>query len=122
LLASAKKIWQATAKTWGSRKPSSKGARKVGSHAHVAVEQHHDVVPGGANTRIGTTAEAQIARQCDELDLRERGPDEIGAAVGRAVVDHHDFVIGIAGQGFDHRGQVLLQQVLSVPVGDDDGG
>src|ERR1019366_5028175 len=34
-------------------------SEKAGVHAHVAVEQHHDFVPGGANTRIGTTAEAQ---------------------------------------------------------------
>ncbi len=97
-------------------------SEKAGGHAHVVVEQHHDAVPGGANTRIGTTAEAQIARQREERDLRERGSDEIGAAVGGAVVDYHDFVFGIAGQGFDHRGEVLLQQVFSVPVGDYDGG
>src|ERR1019366_9874291 len=56
-------------------------SQKAGVHAHVVVEQHHDFVPGGANTRIGTTAEAQVARKREERDLRERGPDEVGAAV-----------------------------------------
>ncbi len=57
---SLKKIWQETAKTAGSAKPSSSGARKSGVHAHVVIEQNHDVVPGGAEARVRAAAEAEV--------------------------------------------------------------
>ena len=119
---SLKKIWQETAKTSGSPKPSSSGARKPGVHPHVAVQQHHDIVPGGAKARVRAAAETQVRGQGQQFHLRKRGAHEIGAAIGRAVVHHDDFVFRIAGQGGGDRGQVLLQQVPAVPVGDDHGG
>jgi len=67
-----------------------------------------------AKARIGTAAEAQIARQCEQRDVRERGPDEF-ALPSWSRFDYHDFVIGIAGQGFDTPREVLLQQGFSVP-------
>ena len=60
LSGSLKKIWQETANTSGSRKPSSSGARKSGVHPHVAVQQHHDVVLRRAEAGIRAAAEAQI--------------------------------------------------------------
>ncbi len=51
LRGSLKKIWQETAKTFSSVKPSSSGCRKSGVHPHVAVQQHDDVVLRRAETR-----------------------------------------------------------------------
>ena len=37
--------------------------QEIGGHAHVAVQQHDDVVLGGAEAGVGAAAEAQILRQ-----------------------------------------------------------
>ncbi len=91
-------------------------------HPHVAVQQHHDIVPGGAKARVRAAAETQVRGQGEEFHLWKRGADEIGAAIGAAVVHHDDLVFRIAGSGGGDRGQVLFQQLPAVPVGDDDGG
>ena len=45
---SLKNIWQETAKTSSSVKPSSRGCKEAGLDAHIAVEKHDDVVLRGA--------------------------------------------------------------------------
>ena len=56
---SEKKIWQETEKTFSSVKPSSSGCRKSGFDAHVAIEQHDDIVARRSESRVRAAAETQ---------------------------------------------------------------
>ncbi len=93
--------------------------QEIAFHPHVAVEQHHDVVLGGSKSGVGAASEAQVVRQREHLYLRKTLPDELSAAVLGAVVHHDDFVRMLILGGGDHRGQILLDQIPAVPVGND---
>ena len=74
-----------------------------------------------AKTRVRAAAETQILRQRQHFHAAEMSrASELGAAVGRPVVDDHDLVFRIARQRGFNRGQILFQQVAAVPVGDHD--
>ena len=90
LLGSLKKIWQETAKTFAIGEAFEQRREEVGRHAHVAVEQHDDVVPGCAEAGVRAAAEAEIRGQRQHLHRGKCLAHELGAAVGRAVVDHDD--------------------------------
>jgi hypothetical protein len=94
--------------------------QEIGRHPHIAVQQHHDAIPGGANAGVGAAAKAQVLGERQQPHLRKPLGHEGRAAVGGTIVHHHDFVPGVAGQRGNHRRQVLLQQVFAVPVGDHD--
>ena len=55
-------------------------------------------VSGGAEAGVRAAAEAEVAGQRQQLDLREMRAHELRAAIGGSVVDHDDFVAGIARQ------------------------
>src|ERR1039457_2658305 len=44
------------------------GRQEIGSHAHVAIQQDDDIVPGGAEAGVGATAEAQVLWQGENGD------------------------------------------------------
>ena len=98
------------------------GSEEIRGHAHIAVEQNHDVIGGGAESGIGAAAETEILFEAYKSYLGEVGAYEFGAAIGGAIIHHHDFVSRIAGQGGDDGGQVLREQIATVPVGNDHAG
>jgi hypothetical protein len=123
LAGSGKKIWQETAKTSGSVKPSRSGWRKSGSDAHVAVEQDDDVVFRGLEAGIRAAAEAQVFRQGDAGGLRGSAARTNSALP--SVEPLSTTMISLPGwpaHGLDERREVLLEQVAAIPVGDDDRG
>jgi len=93
--------------------------QKIRRHPHIAVQQHHDIVLRRAKAGVGAAPESQVARQRLQVHLREVGAQVLRAAIGGAVVHHHDFVLHVAGQRRDHARQVLLQQVAPVPIWND---
>ena len=95
--------------------------QEIGSHPHVAVQQHHDVVLRGAEAGIGAAAEAQVLRQRQHRHIGKRRPQKIGAAIRGAVVHHQDLVGGVAGERRTNAGNVFRQQVFPVPVGNHHG-
>ena len=99
-----------------------KRRQKIRGHAHVAVQQDDDAVLRGAEARVRSAAEAEILFQRDQLHLGKSPADELGAAVGRSVIDDDDFVGGVCGESFDYRWQILFEQVSAVPIGDHRGG
>ena len=73
--------------------------QEIRRHPHVAVQQHHDVVPGGAEPGVRSAAEAQVLRQRQHLDTAGNArAHEIRAAIRRAVIHHDDLVVRVAGQ------------------------
>ena len=50
--------------------------KEIGGHAHVAVEQHDDVVFGGAEAGVRAAAEAEILVERDQFHLRESSADD----------------------------------------------
>ena len=86
--------------------------------AHVAVEQHDDVVPGGAEAGVRAAAEAQVRRQRDHANIREMRSYELRASVGGGVVDNDDLVAGMMRHRLDDGRQILLEQIAAVPVRD----
>ena len=71
--------------------PVQQWCEKIALHSHVAVEQHDDVVPRGAEACVRSAAEAEILFERDHANLRKGLAEKLGAAVGRSVVDHDDF-------------------------------
>ena len=65
---------------------------------------------------VGPSAEAEILRQNNQLDMRKGSANKIGAAVGRAVIHNNDFVCGVSGKGFDYRRKIFFEKTLAVPV------
>ena len=96
--------------------------QEIGSHPHVAVQQHHDVVLRGAEAGIRSAAEAQVLRQREHRHIGKRCPQKIGAAIRGAVVHHQDLVGRVAGERRANAGNVFGQKVFPVPVGDHHGG
>ena len=60
---SLKKIWQETAKTSGSRNPSSRGARNPWSTRMSLFSSDHDVVLRRAKAGVRSTTEAEVLRK-----------------------------------------------------------
>ena len=120
---SLKKIWQETAKTFSSVKAVEQRREEIRLHAHVAVEQHDDVVLRGAKAGVRSAAEAEIAIERQHADVREsaRAANSALPSVG-AVVDDDDLVVGIAAKRFDDGRQILCEQIAAVPVGNHDAG
>src|ERR1035438_9628982 len=96
--------------------------QEIRRHLHIAVQQHDDVVPGGAESGIRAAAKTEIPLERQHLHVRKRPPHELGAAIRRPIVDHDDLVFRIVGQGGDYRREVALEEVAPVPVGDYYGG
>ena len=113
----AKKIWQETANTRSSRKPSSRAA---GNPARPACRC--STTPrcrfSRRGIRLRSAAEAQIAVERQQFHLRKRLAHEFGAAIGRTVIDYDNLVDPDCREGRDHRRQVPLQQIPAVPIGD----
>jgi len=120
LFGSAKKIWQATEKTWGSRKPSSKGARKPGSTRMSLLSSTTMSFRAARKPALEPPPKPRLRGSASSVTCGNAARTNSALPSVEPLLDYHDFVIGIAGQGFDHRGEVLLQQGFSVPVGDDD--
>ena len=78
-----------------------KRRQKIGGHAHVAIQQHHDAVFRRAEAGVGASTEAQVLFEGKQLYLGEGCADEIRAlpSVG-PVIDDDDFVGSVAGESF----------------------
>ena len=71
--------------------------KKVGFHAHVAVQQDHDVIFRRAKAGIRSAAESKVAIESQHAHGREVFAQELRAAVFRAVIHDDNFVVRIAG-------------------------
>src|SRR5579871_4918405 len=85
------------------------GLEEIRFDAHVAIEQNDDIVAGGAEPSVRSTAEAEIVFQRDHANLRESLANEVGAAIGRTIVDHDDFASGDALRGGDYGRQIFFE-------------
>ncbi len=88
---------------------------------HVVVQQDDDVVARRPDAGVRAAAEAQVLLESQKPDAGEAFADELRAAVAGAVVHDDDLAARDALGGRHYRGQVFLEQVLAVPVRDDDG-
>src|ERR1022692_3409984 len=113
LAGSVKKIWPATANTSASLKPSSRGARKSGATRMSLFSSTTISFLGAANAGFAAPAKPRVLRQGENRDVGELLPQEIRAAVARAVVHHQDLVGRIPSQRHADAGKVLGQQVFS---------
>ncbi len=59
--------------------------------------------------------ETKIRVESHELHAPESFVDELGAAVGGAIVDHHDFVGRVRGERPLDVGKILGQRVAAIP-------
>src|SRR5579871_4007184 len=85
------------------RERSEKWREKIRLDAHVAIEQHNDVVLRRAKAFVGAASETEIPLERQHADLRKVRPQEIRAAIVGAVIDDYDLVAAVAGHRFDHR-------------------
>ena len=97
--------------------------QKIGRHAHVAVQQHDDVVLGGAEAGIGAAAEAQILGQREHRDVREMWRAGNRRCHRWSRCPPRGFRCrGLPASAVQMLGDVLREQVSAVPVGDHHGG
>ena len=101
-------------------KPASSGREEIRLHAHIAIQQHDDVVARGAEAGIRAAAEAEILRQREHADLGIVRANPVGAAIGGTVVDDDDFAARVGCDGGEPGGQKALQQIAAIPVGNDE--
>ncbi len=95
---------------------------KIRFHAHVAIQQHHYIVPSLSESRVGAAAEAEIFFERHHADLGKAFADECGATIGRTVIHHDDFAPGDAPRRGDHRRKILFEKIAAIPVGNHDRG
>ncbi len=74
-------------------------------HAHVAIQQHHYIVPRRIEACVGAAAETQICFERHHAHLWKAFADECGAAICGTVIDHDDFAPGNAPRRSDYRRQ-----------------
>ena len=89
--------------------------------AHIAIEQDDDVVLCGFEAGVGAAAETAILFELQYADGWKALPGKFRASIRGGVVDNDDLVAGIARGCRDYRWQMLLQQIATIPVRDDDG-
>ena len=97
--------------------PFQERREKLTIHAHVAIEQHDDVILGGAKASVRSSAKSQVAVKRQYSHGREMFAQEFRAAVFRAIVYNDNLVLGIAGQGFHDGRDVLFQKIAAIPIG-----
>ena len=92
----------------------------LGEH-RVGVEQQDVVRIADGDEPVVGPREPEIAIRTDELDIRERGGDHVGAAIGRGVVEHANphLRTAVPGDVSTQRGEAGGQVVPGV-VGDDE--
>src|SRR5687767_15356285 len=89
------------------REGAEQRREEVALHAHVGVEENDDLVLCSAEARIRSAAKALIPREPKHAYGRKCFLDEIGAAVGRAIIDYDDLVVCVALHCLNHRWQIL---------------
>ena len=72
------------------------GLEEIRLHAHVAIEQHHDVMRAARNPAFEPPPNPRFFSSARSANLRETFADERRAAVLGAVIDHDDFASGNA--------------------------
>src|SRR6185295_740305 len=92
----------------------------VGLEDGVGVEEEDVGRAGGAQGEVAAAAEADVAVALDDGGPGEVAADEIGGAVGAAVVDDGADGEGSADAAFD-AGEGIADDIAGV-VGHDDGG
>ena len=75
---------------------ASRAGEKIALHAHIAIQQHDDVILGRAKTRVGSAAETKITIERQYAYGREVVAQEFRTAVFGPVIHNDDFVVGIA--------------------------
>ena len=121
LVGSEKKIWQETAKTFSSVKAGEQGREKIGLHAHVAVEQHDDIVLRGAEPGVRSASEARDFRRA-----RAGGPSGNVSRTNAALPSSEPLSTtmircrdGLRCAAITE-GEIFVEQIAAVPVGNDD--
>jgi hypothetical protein len=76
---------------------------------------------GGTEAGVGTTAEAEIAVESQEVDLRVIDADPVGAAVGGTVIDDEDFASRMGFDCGEPGGEEFFEKIAAVPVWNDQG-
>ena len=80
---------------WMLSEDGDDSSHRVGCRKeNIVVERDDDLAARHGDPFIATTA-AAVGWQLDDMDLWEGLPDHGDAAVGRAVVDDHDFEVGV---------------------------
>jgi hypothetical protein len=89
--------------------PLEERRQEIRRNPHVAVQQNHHIVLRGLDAGIRAATKAEVPLEHHHPHLGEALADEIGAAVGRAIVDHDDLVPWVVLGRRDDGRQVLLQ-------------
>ena len=103
--------------------PVQQRLEKIRVHLHIIVQKNDNIVLGGLDTGVIATGKSPIGWQRHNSYRREMSTQEVDTAVATTVIYDDDLMLpALLVDSFDYRREKLLEQMLTIPVENDNTG